>query len=77
MTSTPAPTPEAVADALTVAEMGGDVGRLALVCEDQARHHQGEGRQRLLAAAASMRWTASLLALLDGPEPDGAGHAGG
>lgn len=71
-----APSPAAIADALTVAEMGGDLGRLSLCCEDQARHHQGEGRQRLLDAAAAMRWTAQLVEALAAQEP-GADHADG
>lgn len=77
MTTPPsAPSPAAIADAMRVAELGGDVARLALVCEDQAKQHEGIGRQRLLDAAAAMRWTALLMAALDAQEP-GAVHAGG
>jgi hypothetical protein len=64
-------TPEAIADALAVAKMGGDVGRLALVCFDAADRHTGIGRQRLLDAAESLAWAGQLLEILDDQETDG------
>lgn len=55
------PSPEAVADALEVAKLGGDLPRLAAVCIHQAALHDGEGRQRLLEGAAALRWAERLL----------------
>lgn len=73
---TPAPSPAAIADAMKVAELGGDLPRLAAVCRACAADTEGEGRQRLLDAAEALAWTAALVAALDAQEP-GAGHAGG
>lgn len=62
------PTPEAVADAMEVAKMGGDLPRLAAVCLDRADHHEGVGRQRLLDAAAALTWANQILVALDTAE---------
>jgi hypothetical protein len=70
------PTPEAVADALAVAEMGGDLDRLAAVCRLQADHYEGDGRQRLLDAAEKLEWGAKVLAAMDGQQIDGETRAG-
>ena len=59
------PSPEQIADAMAVAEMGGDLGRLAAVCLHQADLYQGDGRQRLLDSAEALGWTARLLEVLD------------
>lgn len=67
------PTAEEVADALTVAGMGGDLPRLAEVCLARAGDAEGISRQRLLDAGAALAWTARLIAALDTLEP-GAGH---
>jgi hypothetical protein len=60
-----APTLESVMDALKVGELGGDLPRLAAVCLDRADHHEGVGRQRLLAAAAALSWANQILMTLD------------
>jgi hypothetical protein len=67
------PTPAEVADALTVATLGGDLGRLAEVCLHVADRHDEDslGRRRLQAAAKALDWAAQLLAVLDGPGIDG------
>jgi hypothetical protein len=70
-----APTPEAVADALEVAAMGGDLGRLAEVCRARADAFEGDGRQRLLDAAAAMTWAAQLLEAVDGRDTAEKVHA--
>ncbi len=72
-----APSPEQIADALKVAEMGGDLPRLAAVCLDQAGRYEGEGRQRLLDAGAALTWASQLLDALDGQKTDGEARAGG
>ena len=61
------PTPEEVADALMVAELGGDLPRLALVCRHQAAAglYDAAGRQRLLDSAVSLEWGARILVELD------------
>ena len=74
--SPPAPTPESVADALGVAELGGDLGRLSQVCLARAEDAEGIGRQRLLDAGAALAWTARLIAALDAQEA-GTSHAAG
>jgi hypothetical protein len=60
-------TPEEVADALMVAELGGDLPRLAEVCRHQAGAglYDAAGQQRLLAGAVSLEWGARILAELD------------
>jgi len=63
-------TPEAVADALVVAALGADLGRLAIVCRHVADQHGDVGRQRLLDCAAALGWAARLLAVLDAPKID-------
>jgi hypothetical protein len=63
-----APTPERIADCLMVAQMGGDLARLSLVCTHQAALHEGVGRQRLLDSAAALGWAARLLAALEAQE---------
>jgi hypothetical protein len=73
----PTPTPEQVADCMRVAQLGGDLDRLATVCLDQASRYQGEGQQRLIDAASALSWTAQMLAGLDGQQTDGEAHAGG
>jgi hypothetical protein len=60
-----APSPEQIADALKVAEMGGDLPRLAEVCRHQAELYQGDGRQRLLDAAEALAWGAKVLAAME------------
>jgi hypothetical protein len=63
---TPTPSPEAVADAMAVAAMGGDLPRLAEVCRARAGGFDEAGRQHLLDAAEAMEWAGRLLAVLDG-----------
>jgi hypothetical protein len=70
-----APTPERIADAWGVVEMGGDPVRLAEVCRLRADDFDEAGRERLLAAAEAMAWVAQFLAILDGPRVEDA-HAG-
>jgi hypothetical protein len=67
------PTPDQVADAIVVATMGGDLGRLAEVCRHVADRHDEDslGRRRLQAAAEALDWAGQLLAVLDGPGIDG------
>jgi hypothetical protein len=62
-----APTPEQIADCLKVAQLGGDLDRLAAVCLDQAGRYEGAGKQRLLDCAESLLWAAQLLEAVDGP----------
>jgi hypothetical protein len=71
------PTPEAVADALAVIEMGGNPHRLAAACRLVAERHQGEAKRRLTDAAAAMTWAAQMLGVLDGPQTDGEARAEG
>jgi 2C-methyl-D-erythritol 2,4-cyclodiphosphate synthase len=59
------PTPEAIVDALEVAALGGDLGRLAAVCLDQSSRYQDAERQRLLDAAAALSWANQILVALD------------
>lgn len=70
----PTPSPEAVADAMAVAAMGGDLPRLAEVCRMRAGGFGEAGRQRLLNAAETMEWAGRLLAILDGERVED-GHA--
>jgi hypothetical protein len=74
MTSPADPSPARIADCLKVAELGGDLGRLALVCTHQADRYQGEQQARLLATASAMRWAAALLEELEALE-EGDGDA--
>ncbi len=71
-----APSPEQIADALAVVEMGGDPRCLAEVCRARADAFEGAGRQRLLDAAEALDWTAQMLAVLDGPETAARAHGG-
>ena len=52
------PTPAEVADALNVHSMGGDLRKLAEVCEDQANRHPPTGAVRLRRAAEVERFVA-------------------
>jgi hypothetical protein len=63
----PTPTPDQVADALVVATLGGNLGRLAEVCRHVADRHEGIARHRLLDSAEVLGWTAQLLAVLGDP----------
>lgn len=56
-----APTPERIAGCLEVHRLGGDLARLAAVCEDQAPRYQGVARQRLVDSAAALSWAQRLL----------------
>lgn len=76
-TLTQAPTPAAIADALAVAGMGGDLPRLAQVCRARANHFEGADRERLLKAADALAWTGELLAAQEVDKLTGDGHAGG
>lgn len=76
-TPTQAPTPAAIADALAVAGMGGDLPRLAEVCRARAGHFEGADRERLLEAAEALAWTGRLVAALDAEKPPEDCHAGG
>lgn len=60
----PSPTLEAVLDAMQVAAMGGDVGRLSLVCRHQAEQCEGEDKERLIAAGTALAWANRILTAL-------------
>lgn len=59
------PTPEEIADALMVAELGGDLTRLAAVCRHQAGLYDAADRRRLLDCAMGLEWGARVLVELD------------
>jgi hypothetical protein len=69
------PTPEQVADCMRVAQLGGNLDRLAAACLDQSSRYEGDGRQRLIDAAAALSWTGRLLAALDDGKAEEDAHA--
>ena len=56
----PAPTPQELGDALAVIAMGGDAQDLACACRISAGDFDGEGRRRLLRAAAALDAAAAI-----------------
>ena len=75
----PAPSPEEIADALMVAELGGDLPRLALVCRHQAGAglYDAAGQRRLLDCAVGLEWGARVLVELGRLRATEAARAGG
>lgn len=66
----PSPTLEGVLDALQVSALGGDVRRLSLVCRHEAERYEGEAKERLLAASASLAWAAKFLTVMNGDQSE-------